>query len=794
MKLMRWTIYLFLFVTNIWLSEVAIASDDGKSDEDVQRGTVIAEKDILFNTVQGLVGQTANIITGGEAPEKPDHIMAVLSMVFNYGIMTIAMFFMIFRAVKWVAATNTGQGQEKMFDFQSAPLPIFMSIVILLPLGSGYSPIQNLVILGAGQSISLANKETNAAADYLDKTGSFSISPAIMNSEKIGLDLLYNSICANSLNKLHGKEVVRPKFLSHSDLDDDIDYIVTSFDGIYSREEAVALSNVDMAEEYINGRTSSFPAGVCGQSRIQFGGIDAKYEVTGDVLEFRRRIKNAYKQLSNDVYGVSASFVESLFDPISITEEGPEYAQTIPSSIHADLAGSINTFRETYRHELELLVQKFQPENQTDSSGLSNRQATQKLREYGAGYLGVYFWEFAKRNSVTSSLTTIKHANRNPDLSLWQPHLSQDAQKKVMDSFESIASAIRLNYSENRLDRSEASRLDIMESLGPETDMAIAQAEHDWDVAAVTSVFTFFYEELYAEPDPVRGLLNLGHGIIETAELIIAAALATKTSLWAMQTTARTADVVADSAGPFGGPARGAAQVVINSTEFGMNVASKITEIVFMFLVFGIILAFWIPSIPMFHWISGLTGFMIVFAQAMILTPLLAVAHLISGDRSLLNSHTQHGYMAILQLMIYLPVMVIAFFVAYLILMASTKIIQTVFVPYFTTMLNDNIAGIVTFVLMNTLFIILNIQAFNRCFALITTFPEKAGQFIGGGVEMLGDNDNGSNKSSFVAVGAGIAQVGGKALSGGGDGNDSSQENRNARATVNERRLDQQVM
>ncbi len=84
-------------------------------------------------------------------------------------------------------SVNTSPDSDYIFDFQSAPIPIFLAIIILLPLNSGYSPIHHLVILAGGQSISLANKETMAAADFLDRTALFSVVPAAINTENISL-------------------------------------------------------------------------------------------------------------------------------------------------------------------------------------------------------------------------------------------------------------------------------------------------------------------------------------------------------------------------------------------------------------------------------------------------------------------------------------------------------------------------------------------------------------------------------------------------------------------------------
>jgi hypothetical protein len=185
-------------------------------------------------------------------------------------------------------------------------------------------------------------------------------------------------------------------------------------------------------------------------------------------------------------------------------------------------------------------------------------------------------------------------------------------------------------------------------------------------------------------------------------------------------------------------------------------------------------------------------GFMIVFMQAFILTPLLALAHLLSGEKGFFSSKTQHGYMAIIQLATYLPIMVMAFVVAYLVTMWGAKFLQIIYLPSMEIISGTSIAGIITIFVITAIFIIFNIQIANRGFALITTMADKAGKFIGGGEEMLGDSQGASGaKGAFVAFNSSVRtgqQSTMKAASGMADKNpDSQQDNTGGNTSKSDR-------
>jgi len=714
------------------------------ADTDDDESVVIAEEDIFFQSIQGLVGSAANIIVGDDIPDKPDHLMAVLMETYGFGLISFAMIFMVFRGVKWFIQMGQEKNDNSMLDFNSAPLPIAMCVLAMLPMNDGYSPMQHIVIKVGGESISLANKETFAAADYLEKYGSFTVNPAILNTSMITNGILESAVCMSLINFTTGKTNVEVNMYEDIDLENNKHSFTVSYDGIYSYSDASSLYKADVAAGAKNGLTRAFPRQVCGTNTITFGAIDEKYVEQAAVMEFRRGVIDAYSQMNKAVSIAGAGLVDNLL--ISYVTE----LNSFPPSVKGQIKAAKNNFVNSYRNQLATLITRINESAKNDDSELANNNATQSLRKYGAGYLGVYFWEYARRNSIVTSITGLTSSNSQPRHSDYFDKIPTQPYEKVSRITKELLNEMRTDYSS----KGPQSYVYRAEELDQAVIKTINESTSSTSIGFGSTLFSIISSGIIDQPDPILALQDFGHTLIITSESILTAA-AIGYSLASMGAAGSDAAGDAAAAAPFGAGSPLVIPLRMASWAFenGAEIASDIMALAIVTLIFGILIAFWIPSIPLIHWINGSVGFLIVLMQAFILTPLLGLAHLLSSEKGFLNNQTQHGYMAIIQLFSYLPIMVISFFIAYLTLMAGAKFIQIVFIPFFEALNGNNITGIITGFIMLALFFIINVLVANRCFSLITTIPEKAGKFIGGGEEMLGDSSSiNEGKGNFVAV------------------------------------------
>jgi len=519
----------------------------------------------------------------------------------------------------------------------------------------------------------------------------------------------------------------------------------------------------DFESNFSNGRTQYLSPNACGSTRLEFGALDENYVSSATVIEFREGMVNAYKQLNGGVLLLGAQFVDHLLIPKVIGKNGPEYNETYPADLEEQLKTYSEAFRLSYQRELEKLVAKMEPSEQSSDSALANKRATESLRQYGAGYLGVFFWEFAKRNNVVSNITKVNKAANPPIFNEIQKKVSEAAFTKIFDKKNELFSNIRFDSHSESLDRTGRSNIEILSNIEKDISSKITKADHEWDIGG-SFLFNIATKQMMQETDPILAYMEYGHTLMGVGEITIAAS-AIESRLAKLAVKGLEGVAMAASSTPFTGA--GAIPAMVGTVAFDIiiDVANHMTMVGMGLLMLGAFMALYMGALPVFHWISGLTGFLIVFMQAMILTPLLAIAHLLNGESSFMSSKTQHGYMAILQLFIHLPLMVIGFFVAYLIAMFGAKFIQILFVPSMQIMLGDNMVGVITGFFLTALFVMLNTQIINRSFALITTLPEKAGKFIGGGEEMLGDSQGEQSlKAGFVSVSSQVNSISTSAL------------------------------
>ncbi|MBE0420513.1 DotA/TraY family protein [Pseudoalteromonas nigrifaciens] len=735
MKKYSFWLYVILLVGLSLTPTTVIAANE----EPDNNGLVIADQDLLMQGVQGLVGSAANIITGGDTPSSPDHLIAELMQTYNFGLMSFAIIFMLFRGAKWFLQLSAQKKDEGVLDFQSAPLPIALAVILMMPLPDGYSSIQHLILKVVGLSISLANEEVNVAADYLDRVGTFALNPTVMATDKIALKMVENAICMAALNKSTGKTNVEVNAEHVRDLDDNIDVYTFSYDGAYGRASAAAGYFADMASFGANGVTKHYPKEVCGTASLSFGAIDAHYVDQEPVIRFRDNIIRSYEALAEETAIIGAKFVDELFDPIGQNASGTHaYNTSYNPSIPADIERVSEKFIMAYRRDLEQLLNEIETSSDDANSGLGNKKATDSLRKYGAAYLGAYFWEFAKRNNVVAGLTSVSNSGKTPLFNEVQETVHETLFESLTDNQQSLFAAFIERQNDGKPDYSSATYIQKVGNLQAEVEESLKNSKHEFDVGA-DYLFRFATESMYAESDPILALADTGHQFIVIGEIML---LKTGQALAAIKLVQAASEGLALglTSVPVFGTAAAAPWALAVSLDIAAAAASTIIPIAITMIVFGALIAFWLPSIPLIHWVSGTVGFMIVFMQAFILTPLLGLAHLLSGEKGFFSSKTQHGYMAIIQLFTYFPIMVIAFFVSYLICMFGLKFLQVIYLPFMTSLNGNSIAGIVTFIMLVAVYIIISMQIMNRCFSLVTTLTDKAGKFIGGGEEMLGDN------------------------------------------------------
>ncbi|ECE0404269.1 hypothetical protein YJ57_24735 [Salmonella enterica subsp. enterica] len=179
----------------------------------------------------------------------------------------------------------------------------------------------------------------------------------------------------------------------------------------------------------------------------------------------------------------------------------------------------------------------------------------------------------------------------------------------------------------------------------------------------------------------------------------------------------------------------------------------------FMFILPGITLAYYLPMMPFIIWIGVITGWVVLFVEALFASPLWAMAFLAPDADGFVGKQGQ-GYMLILSLVLR-PILAIIGFVASMALIVPL----TGFVNHFYQFVANSISGtglfnIVASFSFSLIYCAILINLWKRLLSLSHTIPDTILQWIGGHAQnVMGQYANGieGTTDTMNKMGAGAA-------------------------------------
>lgn len=81
-------------------------------------------------------------------------------------------------------------------------------------------------------------------------------------------------------------------------------------------------------------------------------------------------------------------------------------------------------------------------------------------------------------------------------------------------------------------------------------------------------------------------------------------------------------------------------------------------------LLYGLVLAYYLPAIPFIRWVSALIGWVILIVESLVAAPLWLCAHALPEGDGAAGQHGKRGYFLLLAILIRPPLMVTGFFSA----------------------------------------------------------------------------------------------------------------------------------
>jgi len=207
-----------------------------------------------------------------------------------------------------------------------------------------------------------------------------------------------------------------------------------------------------------------------------------------------------------------------------------------------------------------------------------------------------------------------------------------------------------------------------------------------------------------------------------------------------------------------------------------MMIAPMVTIVFVALIFFGATLAFYVPMVPYLIWLGGIISWLVTVAEAMIIAPIWAISFLSPEGEGFTGEKAKQGWLLVLSVFLRPSLMLFGLFFAAAISFAIFAFINATFGTVYQNMFWDThysvLYWMLGFIAQIAIFTIITITTLNTIYGLIHIIPDRVLRWIGGGDAPLGDM--GAEQASKQAFGAVIGSGSGAAQSGlgGGGGKD----------------------
>ncbi len=162
------------------------------------------------------------------------------------------------------------------------------------------------------------------------------------------------------------------------------------------------------------------------------------------------------------------------------------------------------------------------------------------------------------------------------------------------------------------------------------------------------------------------------------------------------------------------------------------------TIIVFIFAV-GILLAYYLPLIPLITWVAAVIGYILFLFEAFIGSIFWAGAHAMPEGHGVAGQHAKQGYMLMLALVVRPSLMVVGLIGGIVLSGILVNFVGELATPYFTQVHGDSVVGVIGWAAGVFIMGSLVLSIIRRCFNLSFELADRVVRWIGHSGEQLGE-------------------------------------------------------
>jgi conjugal transfer/type IV secretion protein DotA/TraY len=579
-----------------------------------------------------------------------------------------------------------------------APVRLFLAIVMMFPLSTGFSAGQGAVIQVAMWGIGIARTVYTNAIQSIGPDAMPIATPMIPGTRGIVAGLFQNELCRDLVNLASGNAGLVPEPTpSTGGTAGQGGYITWAY--VMSAGDAIGLP-------------------VCGTVTIREPGQNAN--VAGVNIDMTQQQQNALTAvLSRDIQPAAQQAAQALW-------------QTRQASSLTPLMGAYTTAVTAYTNQLTTDATQATQQLQTafQASGARSgdvdlQQGQNELEDLGWTGAGAYYLEIADLDGRTLSLLSATPDITAPTYTGLGPSLSSDMAPLVSAV---LAFQTELNTYVQTSDGLSApgGNADIVTGASPseENPSLLEEVLRKLNLAepAVQALIQAIAPTTNTWQDPFTALIHLGHVLIMIALGAITMATVLASSTGSAATTAWNLLTFN----------WGAAAATFTGHMLMSFLATPILYGCLALLIPGIILAFVLPMVPFVMWLAGVAGWFILVFEAIVAVPLWAFAHLtFQGDG--LHGKGLEGYSLLLNILVRPVLMLIGLFLGYYMFTCLSWLIFQSFGVAAHFVLADGyiVTNLLGAIVMISMFVLLHLMVALLSFRMISLFPHHVIKMIG---------------------------------------------------------------
>ena len=609
-----------------------------------------------------------------------------------------------------------------------------VAAVLIYPLNSGFSAGQLIVVQTALWGAGMAKTVYNTAVQAIGPDSLTLAQPMIPGTKKIVSGLIQAELCRSLVNQASAQSGMVPAPTPATFAD------------------PVKGGYTTWAYTLSAGNGTGGP--VCGTVTVRTpkSGSTSFSGVNMDMTNTQQQVLT--NVLQNDIRPVADSVAQQFW----MTKQQASLVplQALLTSATADYTNQLTQAATAKMAELRAALDATQLRG-GDQGQISNEVQLSSLGWTGAGS---YYLEFARLNGQTLSLMSATPTVNTPSYSGLGPSLSSDLAPLITSA---QAFMVKLN--------TYVQTTDGWDMPGGNADLFTGAVPAEGGSGTIESVFrnlrlndrvlNAFTDAMSPTgsnwADPFGALSQLGHKMIVI-------------SMTAFGLAGLLASGTASTLGALGSLLTGnfaaAGTITVGHLLMGF-LATPIFMGLTGILVPGLVLVFVLPMVPWVMWIAGVTGWLILVCEAVIVMPLWMLAHMTMEGEGL-HGRAREGYSLMFSVLFRPTLMIFGLFLSYFIFAATSWLIRMSFGIAAGFVLQNGwlVTNVLGVMVLLCVFVLAHLVAALQSFRLISMIPHHAPRWLGLGSGGRVDMDQFANDAAIVGAAAGVKLIGAGARQG----------------------------